>query len=326
MSVWMVVAGGLLLAVVSYDALSTTLVTTTAAGPMTARIARGWWSLARRVARGPRSMVMGLTGPSILVITISVWLVVMWSGWALIFAADPGAVVSSSTGEPADGWARVYFAAFTAFTLGVGDYIPHGAPWQLVTSLAVISGLALTTTAITYLVPVVTAVTARRSQANSIAGLGGTPEEIVLAGWWHGSFRFLEEQLPRLADGILLTAERHLSYPILHFFHSVEREEDFRVQVFVLDEAVTILEHGVPEESRPHPAALGSLRHATAQLLHHVSTEPSPEHQPAVTGLDRLREAGIPTVDDATFGRRLEGLADHRRHLVAFAEESLWHR
>lgn len=325
MSVWMAVAGGALLVAAFYDALSTTLVTTTAAGPLTARIAAVLWSLARRLARGPRSALMGLTGPVILMMTIGVWLLMLWGGWTLIFAAGPDAVVSASTGEAADWWARVYFAAFTTFTLGVGDYIPNGAPWQLLTSLAVISGLVLTTMAITYLVPVVTAVTVRRTQANSIAGLGATPEGIVVAGWRHGSFQFIEDQLPRVAEGIILTAERHLSYPILHFFHSTARHEDFRTQLFNLDEAVTILQHAIPEQVQPHPAALATVRHATTQVMRHVPASAPPAGEPTPTGLERLRQAGIPTVDDETFGQRLEVVSEHRRHLVAFAEESLWH-
>lgn len=325
MSVWMVVAGGVLLVAVFYDALSTTLMTTTAAGPLTARIAAGLWWLARWVARGPRSPVMGLVGPAILVMTIGVWLLMLWGGWALIFGAGPDAVVSSRTGDTAGGWARIYFAAFTTFTLGVGDYVPNGAPWQMLTSIAVISGLVLTTLSITYLVPVVTAVTVRRTQANSIAGLGRTPQDIVVASWRHGSFRFLEEQLPRLSEGILLTAERHLAYPILHFFHSTARHEDFRVQLFNLDEAVTLLQHAIPEECQPHPAALSSLRHATTEVIRHVPATGPPSEEPVPTALQPLRNAAIPTVDDTVFGERLGALASHRSHLTAFAEESLWH-
>lgn len=325
MSVWMIVLGGALLAVAFYDALSTTLVTTSAAGPLTARIARGLWWLARRVSPGPRSALMGLIGPLILLGTVSVWLSLLWGGWTLIFAASSDAVVSSSSGDTADGWARVYFAAFTTFTLGVGDYIPQGAVWQVLTSIAVISGLGLTTMAITYLVPVVTAVTARRTQANTIAALGATPQDMVIAGWRQGSFRFLDEQLPRLAEGITRTAERHLSYPVLHYFHSEERNEDFRVQLFNLDEAVTILQHAIPDQCQPHPAALASLRHAATQVLRHVPLRSPGEHHPPSIGLEALREVGIPTIDDAAFEQRLTGLADHRRRLVAFAEESLWH-
>lgn len=300
--------------------------TTTAAGPVTARIETGIWLLARRVSHKPRSVVIQSIGPAVVVVTISVWLALLWGGWTLIFSADPDAVISSADRRAADGWARVYFAAFTAFTLGVGEYIPNGAPWQVLTSIGVISGLALTTMSITYLVPIVTAVTARRTQANTIAGIGATPQDIVLAGWRDGSLSYFDQQLPQLASAILLTTERHLSYPILHFFHSASRQEDFRVQVFVLDEAVTLLCTAVPESAGPHPAALSSVRHATSQLLDHLLLGSSPADEPTTMDLQSLRDAGIPIVDDATFEARLGATREHRRRLAAFAEQSLWHR
>ncbi|MEX1163684.1 MAG: hypothetical protein WEB03_08895 [Nitriliruptor sp.] len=44
--------------------------------------------------------------------------------------------------------------------------------------------------------------------------------------------------------------------------------------------------------------------------------------------LDPLREAGIPAVDDATFDRAVREDEEHRRHLVALAEQtpSEWQR
>lgn len=321
----MLVAGSIMLLIVAYDAFSTTLVTTTAAGPLTARIAKAMSALARRAATGPRSVLLQLAGPIVVLTTVGVWLLLLWGGWTLIFSASPDAVVSTGSRQTADGWARVYFAGFTTFTLGVGDYAPNGAVWQVLTSVAVISGLALTTMAITYLMPVVTAVTAQRMQANTIAGLGSTPQQIVLAGWWGGSFTYFDEHLPRLADGILLTAERHLSYPILHYFHSATREEDFRVQLFSLGEAMAILSAAVPASAGPHPTTLASVRHATEQLLQHVSPGSSPIQEPAAIDLEPLRDAGILTVDDATFEAGMDELVEYRRWLAAFAEESMWH-
>ena len=103
MAIWMLVVGGLRLLVVSYDVLSTTLVTTSAAGPLTGRIGQGVWALSRRMARRPDSVIMQLTGSSVLVLTIVVWLTLLWGGWTLIYSADPDAVLSSATRHPATG-------------------------------------------------------------------------------------------------------------------------------------------------------------------------------------------------------------------------------
>jgi len=260
----------------------------------------------------------------VLLLTIGVWLGLLWAGWTLVLAADPDAVISSATREPASGWSRVSFAGFTTFTLGVGDYIPNGRPWKILTAIASVTGLGLTTLALTYLVPVVSAVTARRSQANTIAGMGTTPQEIVISGLRDHRFPYLEHRPQALSDSLLETAERHLAYPVLHYFHSAERHVDLRTQTYLLDEAVTLLQQGVAAGIRPHPAVLDGRRHAITQLVERATDGSSVVTPPATPRLDALRRAGIPTVDDETFQRSVAGLTDHRRRVAEFASESLW--
>ncbi|MFP5252286.1 MAG: ion channel [Actinomycetes bacterium] len=322
----MLLVGTGLLLMVGFDALSTTLSIGAAAGPLTSRLGAGWWRTARRLARAPDSPIIVSAGPVVVLLTICVWLGSLWGGWTLVFAADPDAVISSATRAPASGWSRVYFAGFTAFTLGVGDYVPNGQPWEVLTAVAVVSGLGLTTLAITYLVPVVSAVTARRVQANTIAGMGATPQDIVLTGLRDDRFPFLEHRLQALSDSILETAERHLSYPVLHYFHSAERHVDLRTQALLLDEAVTLLAHGVRDDVRPNPAVLDGTRHAIVQLVERATGEPPDLAPPPSPALGALRQAGVPTVDDDTFARSLADLSDHRRRVAHFASESLWTR
>lgn len=127
------------------------------------------------------------------------------------------------------------------------------------------------------------------------------------------------------AGGWWLTAERHLTYPVLHYFHSPQRHKDFRFQLCNVDEAVTLLQHGIPEPLRPHPAALRSIRHASNLVIQVVRTDHSRPEQPPVLDLTPLAKAGIPTVDAATFTRRLDDLAEHRCSLAVFAQHSPWH-
>jgi hypothetical protein len=323
--VWMLVVGALLLAVVAYDAAAATIATGTTDGPLTLRIGRTWWTVAHKAARTPESRILTSAGPLILVTTIVVWLVLMWLGWTLIFAADPSAVVSSTAREPADWFARAYFAGFTTFTLGVGDFVPVGAVWQLLTVLATISGLALTTTAITYLVPVVGAVTDRRKQAAFISALGGQAHRIVVAAYDGGSVAYLETVLQQLTQSLILTAERHLAYPVLHFFHPPSAVTELRVQLAALDDALTLIQHGLaPDVGRPHPDAISGARAAVAQLLQRARATVGPEAQPLDLG--PLRQAGIATVDDATFRDRIATLQEHRSQVAAYLAESHWRR
>jgi hypothetical protein len=111
---------------------------------------------------------------------------------------------------------------------------------------------------------------------------------------------------------------------VLHYFHGAERHVDLRTQALHLDEAVTLLQHGVTGDVRPHPAVLEGMRHAIIQLVERATDAPSDLTPPATPGLAAQRQAGVPTVDDDTFERRVAELADHRRRLAHFASDSLW--
>jgi len=218
----------------------------------------------------------------------------------------------------------VYFAGLTIFTLGMGDYVPNGQPWEVLTAVAASSGLGLTTLAITYLVPVVGAVTTGRVQASTIAGMGATPQAIVISALHDRDLGYLERRLQALSDDLLRTAERHLSYPVLHYFHGGERHVDLRTQAQRLDEAVTLLRYGVTEDVRPHPAILEGVRYAIGQLAVRAPGEQTQGVTPAPPDLGPLRRAGIAVVDDETFARSVADLAPHRQRVQRFAGESLW--
>jgi hypothetical protein len=232
---------------------------------------------------------------------------------------------SVSCASPADWSQRAYFAGFTMFTLGIGDFVPASAPWQLVTVVATISGLALTTAAITYLIPVVAAATDRSTQAASIAGLGATPHDIVLNAYHDGSVRFLEPVLLQLTPGLLLTAERHLAHPILHYFHPRSPQVELRIQLAALDDALVLVQYGLGREvERPHPAAISGLRSAIGQLLDRADVTAAAT--PLPLQLQPLRETGLPVADDATFAEHSGWLAEHRGRVSGYARQSKWQR
>jgi hypothetical protein len=327
MDLWMLVLGLTVLAVTAYDALATVVAPWAGGGPITSRLTRMWWRSAHRLARSARSVVLVTAGPAVLTATIVIWLLLVWVGWTLVFASDPSAVVRDADGNPADLAGRAYFAGFTTFTLGVGDLTPAGAPWQLLTVVASASGLALTTAAITYLTPVLSAVVERRKQAATIAGFGGTPQDLVRRMHHDGSLRLLEPVLVQLADDLGLTAERHLAYPVLHAFHPRHPRQDLRVQLATLDDALTLVVHGLDagRVEMPHPAVIASARSAIDQVVDRGALL-GRAAAPRALGLADLGEADIPTVDPVVFERRVTTDAERRRLVAAYAAESPWWR
>lgn len=325
MGALLVVLGTAILTVTLYDALTTTIAVSVGPGPLTHRIGRGiWWGL-RRYAHTPRSFVLVLGAPMIIGATTITWLGGLWVGWTLIFTASPTAVIDSTTGAPVGLIERFYFTATTLFTLGPGDVAPSGSVWRILTALATINGLALATLAISYLIPLITAATERRQQAATISSYGCTVEEILRLAWDGTDFKILEHILPDIVAETNRVTQRHLSYPVLHYFHSRDRLTAFAPALAVIDEVVTLLAAAVPESVRPHRAILHATREAVAGLLDvtvdelHLSLIDDP---PAVSdgGLPAL---GVPYDREAHLAAASD-LAEHRSQLYAYLAESHW--
>lgn len=327
MTVLLALAGLVVMGLALTDAAVTTLAVGTAAGPVTARSSRALAQLLQRVAAA-RPRVRPSIGPVVLVATIAQWIALLWAGWALVLLSSPDAVVAGLDGAPVGGWSRVYFASYTLFTLGNGEFVPGGDVWRLATAVATVLGFALATASITYLVPVVTAVTDRHAQAQRIAALGGSAQAIALLAWNGQDFCALSGRLEAAADEIVLTAERHMTYPVLHYFAPRDRSASLAVNVAALDEAVGIIRCVVPASAGPSSVSLSLWDHAVERLLAVVEQDVQgrggdpPPDRPTVA---QLVGAGVPfDGTDEFVGRLLVPSADRRRRLHDFVRAGGW--
>jgi hypothetical protein len=296
-------------------------------GPLTHRFTNALWH--RMLERHHANTDDQLPAPAGLWITLlnfSLWLLLISVSWTLIFNMAEGAVVETSSGEPADFWARAYFTGFTLITLGVGDYRPIGAVWQMLTVAAAANGFFLVTLAITYLLPLVQAVVQKRQTAAYISSLGETPDDILLNAWTGSDFGRLEDHLVTLAPRLMELGQSHLAYPVLHCFHSGERETAVAPSIAALDEALTMLRHGVDKRAHPDASALFPLRAAITKFLTTVGGVSDQERMdaPPPPSLNRLRAHGIPVLDDEDFVRDMDEQADRRRLLVAMVRSEGW--
>ncbi|MFO7654152.1 MAG: potassium channel family protein [Candidatus Krumholzibacteriia bacterium] len=320
-----VLLGVALLLVVLYDALKTTL--GTMGGPLTRRLAGGLWRLGLGLHRRRSSHgLLSTMGVITVLATIGMWVTLLWTAWYLIFTGGTNAVVADRTSLPADVSDRIYFTGFTIFTLGVGDYVPEGAVWQVVTPAASLCGLFLVTLAITYLTPLMEAVARKRRVAAHIHALGSSPAEIVTGAWDGRSCRALTAHLDMLLPDLGKLQQDHLAYPVLGYFHAGDRRQSVALGLASLDEALSVLEFGVepgvclsPQDCRPIRRTMGHL----LGTLESAYFRPA-EHPPPVPDLELLREQGIPVVAAARFEARLERIAERRRLLRALVEHDGW--
>ncbi|TYP88604.1 potassium channel family protein [Blastococcus xanthinilyticus] len=322
----LIVAGVLLVLAVYGDALATTL-TVGGAGPLTRTVLARLWRLLLGLHR-PDSSSKLLTGAGagLLFTTVLLWVAGIWAGWTLVFAGSD-TVVDAQTSLPA-GFADVaYYAGFTVFTLGVGDFTASDPAGRFVTALASFGGLFLITLAITYLLSVIGAVVERRAIAVRINALGRSSGEIVAKGWNGSSFSSaFVQQLVALTGQLSTTAEQHLAYPVLHYFRSGQPNTAAPVAVGRLDDAMLLLRAGVAPDARPDDSAVDPVRDVIARYLETASatSTAAPAGTPPAPDLAALRAAGIPAVTDEEFARAAEDEEPRRRLLHQLVKSNGW--
>lgn len=308
------------------DATTTVLGVGAGRGPVTRYVSRSLWWLFRQVhprVGGQRFLSFG--GPVILFSVVATWMILTVAGWALIFGPE-GALVTAGEAEPVPGLGRLYFASATILGRGSPLYQPVGNLYQTLEQVAGGMGLALFSLGIAYIIPVVNAVVHKRKVAAYISALGHSPRQLLDRAWTdEGGFGVLRLHLIALGPMVNELAERHLAYPVLFYFHSVERHTALAPSIAVLDETLTLLDCCTPEV-RFQPTSVVPLRAAISEFLQtlykaFIEADPEPLPDPDVPG---LRDIGLPLIDDAEIDVAFEGLEDRRRLLRAMITHDGW--
>lgn len=313
--------GTVLLVGTVVDLLWTTLWVEGGAGPLTSRLMMWTWRSLRGVgAQNPR--LLSLSGPLIFMLTLTVWILLLWTGWTFIFAGAEAILIDTLNRGPVSWTDRIYFVGYTVFTLGIGDFAPQEGIWQLITILATGSGLLFVTLTVTYALSVLDAVTQKRAFATNVSGFGTHSEDIVRRAWNGEEFQGLDLPLNTFTTQLTTLTENHKAYPILHYFHSAQADRSPAVEITALDDALTLLWFGIPEEHQPNEILVRNARNSVESFLETLqeafvepadSTPPSPD-------LHALREADIPTISDEEFKTALDELETRRRLLLGFIE------
>lgn len=297
MSDGLLIAAGLLLVLLVFvDALMTTISVSAGAGPVTKRVLglcwRGFLALHRPDSR---SSLLNAAGVLLLVGTVLMWVAGLWTGWFLVLLGSDTAV-ASNTGAPVGTTDVWYLSGYLIFTLGTGDVVAASSTWRLVTAAAAFSGLFLVTLAITYLTAVVSAVVVRRRIALQVTGLGSSAVEIIRRAWDGKRFSSMfEQQLITLTPDVMTTAEQHLAYPVLHYFHASQPSLAAPLAIAQLDDVMVLID-AIEPDHRPDENAVAPIRFAmdryvrTATEIAWVPQAPAPTPPDAST----LDDAGIP--------------------------------
>ncbi|MFC6769413.1 potassium channel family protein [Natrinema soli] len=303
------------------DLLWTTLWVEGGAGPLTSRLMVWTWRSLRLIGT-QNSRLLSLSGLLILVLSLGGWVLLLWCGWTLIFAGAENILLDTLNRGPVSWTDRIYFVGYTVFTLGIGDFAPREGIWQVITILATGSGLLFVTLSVTYTLSVLDAVTQKRAFATNISGFGTQSEEIVRTAWNGEEFQGLDLPLNTFVTQLTILTENHKAYPVLHYFHSAQADRSPAVEITVLDEALTLIRFGVPEEHQPSEIVVRSARKSVEsylETLHKTFVDPA-DSPPPSPDLGALSEAGIPTVSNEEFERSLDELNMRRQTLLGLVE------
>ncbi len=291
------VLGILLFLLVAADIVKTTL-SMRGGGMITNRVSRLLWRLFFLAAgRKGESKLLEYTGQCVLIGVLLSWVACLWLSLFLMLASDPGSVINGTTKTPADLWQTAYYAGYTLSTLGVGDYVAASDGWRMVTSAAAFCGLIFITMAITYIVPVLSAVSVQRQLSIQVTDMGGTPQQILLNSWNGEDCSAFYVSATDLAQMLVEHTLNYHAYPVVHCFHDRHPDKSLIPAIARLDETLWLLgqiDADKPQRGLKHKQLESAIDRHLALLQSnfgfHASRNDADEPE---VDLAALRQAGI---------------------------------
>jgi hypothetical protein len=322
-------AGGLLLLLfVAYDVYATILDASGRAGPLSGWVNRGVWAATRAVAfrfsRNRRHRLLNLVGPLLMPGLIVLYLLLLITGFALIYLPRMPAAFNVAPPRDSANWIEsLYFSGVTLTTLGYGDITPRTLFVRFFALVEGASGFALISLAVTYLITVYSALERKRAialsfyhQADGGADVAGFVAHHFFAGRFHG----FEAVLRNAARDINELQESHVEHPVIHYFHPVAVHKSMPRVFFLILETCAVMDSCLDDEGYPETCSHPEVRTLEASGLHVLEQLVSAlnlkherwgeeaadasrrQHRRYRQTLRQLAEAGVKTRRDANKG------------------------
>jgi hypothetical protein len=351
---WLLPVFGVGLVVVALSDISlTVLYARSGASLLSDRFHKGVWHLFRssvRVLPRYRDRLLAYAGPSLLVLTVLLWVLLLLVGFALIVWPALGSAIQASSGGAATGFAAaLYYAGFSLTTLGTGDVVPLSAPYRLLTVLMAAIGFSVLTLSLTFFTSVYSALVRRNTFALGLQHrTAGSADAAVLLSYLGpgGDFSDARSELTVMAEELTNLYESHHFYPVLHYFRFQENVYALaRIALLTLDTA-TLIRSALDERAYPslvRSTSVAALWGGGMQLLEGVAATFLPQPQPERAeeleqdtekawrahfdqAVGKFRAEGIAVVADVAAGAdKYVALCRERgAYVVAFAEYMLY--
>lgn len=329
----LLVLGLSIVAVTLYDVAATTISVSTVRGPLSTRVSEAVWWLSQRTGGTRLSILQRASGPLLLVLITIGWLLSLTLGWSLVFSME-GALAQSAEPEQQGSSIRwvdsIFFVFGNLIGRGSSELSPDEFVWSSLESAMALTGVGLLTLSLAWIIPVVAAVVDQRKVAAKLSAMGATPQDIVLRSWNGRDLGDLNLHLLPLIDDLALLAQRHLAYPVIHYFHSSDGRTAIGARIAALDEALTIIEAAglddVERGTRLDVSSTRPLRQAVGDYLDTLDVVfISDLGAPPPPSVDRVVASGAAGPDLPERVRDLCGrLATRRARLHGYVHHDGW--
>ncbi|UZO82339.1 potassium channel family protein [Aquimarina sp. ERC-38] len=200
-----------------------------------------WRMILISTGSNAKKKALTFAGPCIILLIVLLWVHLLWLGNTLIVYACPEAIFSSQKDQYVTGFFEsTYFVGYVLSSMGNGDYTPGSDAWMWYTGFISFTGVIFISLGISFLLPIIEAVTLKQKVSLQIFMLGQNPKEILDA-YKGNDCTYLISELKELEPAVIKLGQYHLAYPVIHYFHSTHTFESLPFNLVVLDEVVTML-------------------------------------------------------------------------------------
>lgn len=270
--------------------------------------------------------VLSFSGVIHILILAFLWIGLLWLGFFLILFSSDISVIHSISKESASLVNKIYFSGYILSTLGNGEFIPTSRSWQVTVALFSFSGFFFITTTISYLVNLNSVILHKRTLSLLISNLGESAEDIVINTYSKGNFSYLLRLIPRLQEEINELNQNHLAYPVSHYFTSISTQNSLPINLFNLDEALTIIKYQVDKEQSLEND-IRPLRDAIKKFLttirNNFVTEIQDERKLS-PNKQKFQDLGIPLADQSDIHKNTESIKERRYLFYGFFKSNGW--
>lgn len=205
--------------------------------------------------------------------TVFLWLFLLYLGAFLIFSSGEDMVVNGTSLLPANYYERFYFTGYVLSTLGVGDFVPGNSTSRILVAILSFSGFILITIGLTYLLSVVQAVLKKKELAFYLSTLGKDIEGVFFLFKKEENLDTLMSDATNLRQKIFENASSYLSFPVVDYFLTKDKDSALIVQMAILYEVLMILRQDWGRDTIQY-AKLTSLIQSMEKYLHLALEKP----------------------------------------------------